>query len=431
MLEITESGLSEKLYAQALELIPGGVNSPVRAFRSVGGTPFFTVKAEGAYLTTADKRDLIDYVCTWGPAILGHNHPAPREAIAHSLSKGTSFGTPNPLEVEMAELLVARVPSLEKVRMVNSGTEACMSCIRLARGYTRRDKIIKFAGCYHGHVDAMLVEAGSGALTFGNPSSAGIPRGAAQDTMVLPYNDIEAVETAFTKYGEDIAAVMLEPYAGNCGFIPAKNEFLQRLRNLTTEYGSLLIFDEVMTGFRIAEGGVQSREAILPDLTALGKIIGGGLPVGAFGGKSVIMDQLAPDGPVYQAGTLSGNPLAVSAGIAMLTTLHELNPYKALEQNTRDLSTALTASAMEKGLPIQIPYSCGMLSVFFSEEPVQNLADVKNSNIELFPRFFQYALEKGVFLPPSPFEAWFFSIAHDSSVIEKTIDILTDALEIL
>ncbi|WP_043589714.1 glutamate-1-semialdehyde 2,1-aminomutase, partial [Geminisphaera colitermitum] len=312
---------STDLFARAKKLIPGGVNSPVRAFRSVGGAPFFVKSARGATLTTADDRELIDFVCTWGPAIHGHNHPDIRRAIADALDHGTSFGTPNPLEVEMAELIVRFFPSIQKVRMCNSGTEATMSAIRLARGFTRRDKIIKFAGCYHGHSDSLLIKAGSGALTHGHPDSAGVPASFAQETIVLPYNDRAALDAAFAANPQKIACVIIEPYCGNVGFIMPDAGYLAHLRDLTTRHGAVLIFDEVMTGFRIAPGGVQERESITPDLTTLGKIIGGGLPVGAFGGRADIMDQLAPDGPVYQAGTLSGNPLAMAAGIASLKLL--------------------------------------------------------------------------------------------------------------
>ncbi|RME67795.1 MAG: glutamate-1-semialdehyde 2,1-aminomutase, partial [Verrucomicrobia bacterium] len=314
---------SEQLFQRALQLIPGGVNSPVRAFRSVGGTPFFTERADGATLTTVDGRSLIDYVCTWGPAIHGHNNPVIREAVQAALERGTSFGTPGPAEVEMAELIVSMVPSIEKVRMCNSGTEATMSCIRLARGFTGRSKIVKFSGCYHGHVDSLLIKAGSGALTLGNPDSAGIPEAFARETIVLPFNDTAALEAAFAEYGSEIAGVILEPYPANVGLILPRPGFLQHLRDLCSKHGAVLIFDEVMTGFRVAPGGVQEREGITPDLTALGKIIGGGLPVGAFGGRAEIMDHLAPLGPVYQAGTLSGNPLAMAAGIAALRLLRE------------------------------------------------------------------------------------------------------------
>src|SRR4051812_9575719 len=321
------STVSDSLFARALQLIPGGVNSPVRAFRSVGGSPFFVKRAQGATLLTSDDHELIDFVCTWGPAIHGHNHPRIKAAIAAALDAGTSFGTPNPYELEMAELIVKFFPSIQKVRMCNSGTEATMSAIRLARGFTKRDKIIKFSGCYHGHSDSLLIKAGSGALTHGNPDSAGVPASFARETVVLPFNDREALDAAFAANPGQIACIILEPYCGNVGFIMPDKGYLQYVRDITARNGTLLIFDEVMTGFRLAKGGVQELEKITPDLTTLGKIIGGGLPVGAFGGRADIMDILAPLGPVYQAGTLSGNPLAMAAGIAALKLLEEKAPY--------------------------------------------------------------------------------------------------------
>ena len=323
---------STQLFERAKQLIPGGVNSPVRAFRSVGGTPFFTERADGAHLYTADGKDLIDFVCTWGPAIHGHNDPDIRAAISQALEKGTSFGTPNPYEVEMAELIVEMVPSVEKVRMCNSGTEATMSAVRLARGYTKRDKIIKFAGCFHGHVDSLLVKAGSGALTLGNPDSAGVPASFAAETIVVEYNDPDELRAAFNNHKDEIAALIVEPFPANCGFILPDKGFLALLRDLCYQNDTVLIFDEVMTGFRLAPGGVQELVGVTPDLTCMGKIIGGGLPVGAFGGKAEIMDQLAPLGPVYQAGTLSGNPLAMAAGIAALKKLKTDNPYPEFEK---------------------------------------------------------------------------------------------------
>ncbi|MBT6492844.1 MAG: glutamate-1-semialdehyde 2,1-aminomutase, partial [Deltaproteobacteria bacterium] len=346
--------VSSELFERAKKLIPGGVNSPVRAFRSVGGTPFFTKEASGCRLTTADDRELIDYVCTWGPSILGHNNPDIREAVSEALSKGTSFGTPGPSEVEMAERIVRIVPSVEKVRMCNSGTEATMSTIRLARGFTGRSKIIKFSGCYHGHVDSLLVKAGSGALTFGNPDSAGIPESFARETIVLPYNDEEAIRTAFDEAGEDIAAIILEPYPANCGLILPEPTFLPFLRAICDVHETLLIFDEVMTGFRVALGGVQQREGVTPDLTAMGKIIGGGLPVGAFGGRAEVMDHLAPDGPVYQAGTLSGNPLAMAAGIAALRILEEEDPYPRLAELGEKLADGIREAASSAGIALQV-----------------------------------------------------------------------------
>ena len=358
---------SNQLFESALKRIPGGVNSPVRAFRSVGGTPFFTQKADGAFLYTADNERLIDFVCTWGPAIHGHNCPTIRTAIQEALENGTSFGTPNPHEVEMAELLETIVPSVEKVRMCNSGTEATMSAIRLARGYTKRNKILKFSGCYHGHVDSLLVQAGSGALTLGNPNSAGIPEAFANETLVIDYNDPQALEQAFKTYGDTIACVIVEPFPANCGLILPDKGFLETLRKLTKAHQSILIFDEVMTGFRVALGGVQEYVGITPDLTTLGKIIGGGLPVGAIGGKAEIMDYFAPDGPVYQAGTLSGNPLALAAGIASLKKLIEEKPYSLLDELGKRIQGAILSASKEKGIPVQVPQVGSMFALFFSE----------------------------------------------------------------
>jgi glutamate-1-semialdehyde 2,1-aminomutase len=419
---------SDALFARALQLIPGGVNSPVRAFRSVGGAPFFVKAARGATLITADDRELIDFVCTWGPAIHGHNHPVIKAAIAAALENGTSFGTPNPYEVEMAELIVKFVPSIQKVRMCNSGTEATMSAIRLARGFTRRDKIIKFAGCYHGHSDSLLIKAGSGALTHGHPDSAGVPAAFARETIVLPYNDTAALADAFAANPGQIACVILEPYCGNVGFIMPDAGYLAAVRAVTAQHGALLIFDEVMTGFRIAQGGVQEREHIVPDLTCLGKIIGGGLPVGAFGGRADIMDHLAPLGPVYQAGTLSGNPLAMAAGIAGLRLLEALNPYARLDALGRQLRDAVLAAARAKGLPTQVPQCGSMFSIFFTATPVRDYTTALTGDAKLFARFFHACLARGVYLAPSAYEAGFLSTAHEGSAIDRACEIMSQAI---
>jgi len=422
------SSTSENLFARALQLIPGGVNSPVRAFRSVGGTPFFTKSARGATLTTADGRELIDFVCTWGPAIHGHHHPRIKAAIAAALENGTSFGTPNPYEVEMAELIVDFFPSIQKVRMCSSGTEATMSAIRLARGFTKRDKIIKFAGCYHGHSDSLLIKAGSGALTHGHPDSAGIPASFARETVVLPYNDTAALAAAFAANPGQIACIILEPYLGNVGFIKPDAGYLQYVRKITAQHGALLIFDEVMTGFRISRGGVQEVEKIIPDLTCLGKIIGGGLPVGAFGGRADIMDHLAPLGPVYQAGTLSGNPLAMAAGIAQLRLLDEVKPYPRLDALGRQVCAAALAAAKTKGIPVQAPQVGSMFSLFFTSTPVRDMSTALTSDAKLFGRFFHACLEGGVYLPPSAYEAWFLSTAHEGAAVDRACEVITKAI---
>jgi glutamate-1-semialdehyde 2,1-aminomutase len=427
---------SEQLFQRAQQLIPGGVNSPVRAFRSVGGAPFFTRSAQGATLTTVDGVELIDFVCTWGPAIHGHAHPEINAAISRALHWGTSFGTPNPYEVEMAELIVKCFPSIQKVRMCSSGTEATMSAIRLARGFTKRDKIIKFAGCYHGHSDSLLIKAGSGALTHGHPDSAGIPASFARETIVLPFNDVAALEAAFAANPGQVAAVILEPYIGNVGFILAEPGYLAAVRRITAAHGALLIFDEVMTGFRLALGGVQELEKITPDLTCLGKIIGGGLPVGAFGGRADIMDLLAPLGPVYQAGTLSGNPLALAAGIASIKLLQhnvreEVSPYERLDSLGRTLKSAALQAAKEKGLALQVPQCGSMLSLFFTPTPVRDMASALSSDAALFGRFFRHCLDRGVYLPPSAYEAWFLSTAHEGPAVEAACEVISSAIKSL
>lgn len=420
--------VSSDLFSRALQLIPGGVNSPVRAFRSVGGAPFFVKAARGATLVTADDRELIDFVCTWGPALHGHNHPRIKAAIAAALDAGTSFGTPNPLEVRMAELITKFVPSIRKVRLCNSGTEATMSAIRLARGFTRRDKIIKFSGCYHGHSDSLLIKAGSGALTHGHPDSAGVPAAFARETIVLPFNDREALESAFAANPGQIAGLILDPYPANIGLILPDPGFLAFVREITARHGTILIFDEVMTGFRLARGGVQELEKITPDLTTLGKIIGGGLPVGAFGGRADIMDHLAPLGPVYQAGTLSGNPLAMAAGIAALELIEELDPYPRLDALGKKIAATLAAATRAKGLPARTPQVGSMFCLYFSENPVRDYATALQSDAKLFGRYFHACLEKGVYLPPSAYEGCFISTAHEGAAIDRACEIMSAAI---
>jgi len=422
---------SEQLFQQALTMIPGGVNSPVRAFRSVGGTPFFTKSANGARLTTVDNKQLVDFVLTWGPAIHGHNDPEIRSAIQEALNAGTSFGTPNPLEVEMAQLILESVPSIKKVRMTNSGTEATMSAIRLARGYTGREKIIKFSGCYHGHVDSLLVKAGSGALTQGNPDSAGVTKGTAADTLVAEYNNLPALEKLFEANPNAIAGVILEPYPANVGLILPQKGFLEGLRNLCTKHGAVLIFDEVMTGFRLSLAGTQGLHSVIPDLVCLGKIIGGGLPVGALGGKAEIMDKLAPLGPVYQAGTLSGNPLAMAAGLAAVRKLKRENPYQKLDQLGKKVRDTLLSAAKSKGIALHVPQVGSMFSLFFNENLVTNYDQAIASNGDLYRKVFRYALDHGVYLAPSPYETAFLSTAHEGVDIDQACATLDSAIRSL
>lgn len=419
---------SKELFARSKELIPGGVNSPVRAFGGVGGEPFFTSAANGCELQTADGKTLIDLVCSWGPAIFGHNNPVIKQAIAEALERGTSFGTPSAPELEMARLINKLVPCAEMVRMTNSGTESTMSCVRLMRGFTGRDRIIKFAGCYHGHVDSLLVKAGSGALTFGNPDSAGIPADFAKLTTVLPFNDFEALEECFAKFKGQIAGVIMEAYPANVGLLIPKDGFLKRVRELCTADGALLCFDEVITGFRMAKGGAQEFSGVKPDLCALGKIIGGGLPVGAFCGRADIMKSVAPLGRVYQAGTLSGNPLAMSAGIAALKMLDEMNPYATLQSRAEKLVDELSSVAKEKGIALQIPRVASLFSFFFNENPVENCEDALKSSRELYSKFFRLCLDAGLYLAPSPFEICFISCAHKDAHLEKMTEILVSSL---
>jgi glutamate-1-semialdehyde 2,1-aminomutase len=412
---------SEALFAEALRYMPGGVNSPVRAFRGVGGQPFFVCEARGAHVIDVDGNDLIDYVGTWGPAILGHAHPKIIAAIKNAADHGTSFGIPNPFEVEMARTVCAAVPGLEKVRMCNSGTEACMSAIRLARGFAKRDKIIKFDGCYHGHADSLLVKAGSGALTFGHPDSAGVPASFTEHTIVVPFNDPDAVRAAFAANPQQVAGIIVEPVSGNAGLYLPKPGFLEFLREITTANGALLIFDEVMTGFRLALGGAQARFGIRPDLSCFGKIIGGGLPVGAFGGRAEIMDLIAPLGPVYQAGTLSGNPLAMAAGLATLRELSSTNAYAKLENSGAALEKGLKNAAQAAHVPVQFNRIGSMFCTYFTSQPVHNLADAMKSDRARFAGYFHGMLREGIYIAPSQFEAGFLSTAHTPADIDKTV----------
>jgi glutamate-1-semialdehyde 2,1-aminomutase len=413
---------SDQLFAEALQCIPGGVNSPVRAFRAVGGQPFFVNRAKGARVWDVDGNEYIDYVGTWGPAILGHAHPRIIEAVRAVAQHGTSFGIPNPFEVTLAKMICTWVPSVQKVRLCNSGTEATMSAIRLARGFTKRDKIIKFDGCYHGHADSLLVKAGSGALTFGNPDSAGVPAAFTQHTIVLPFNDPEAVKAALAANRGQIAGIIVEPVPGNAGLYLPKPGYLEFLREVTSETGALLIFDEVMTGFRLAKGGAQECFGIKPDLTCFGKVIGGGLPVGAFGGRAEVMDCLAPVGPVYQAGTLSGNPLAMAAGIAALEELAASDAYTKLEQLGAGLEDGLKRAAQAAGVPVQFNRCGSMFCGYFTSEPVHNVADAMKSDRERFKKYFHGMLDWGIYLAPSQFEAGFLSTAHTAADLEQTVN---------
>ena len=414
---------SENLYTEAQHFIPGGVNSPVRAFNGVGGTPLFIERANGAYIYDVDGKAYIDYVGSWGPMVLGHNHPAIRTAVIKAVEKGLSFGAPTADEVEMAKFVTELVPSMDMVRMVNSGTEATMSAIRLARGYTARDKIIKFEGCYHGHADCLLVKAGSGALTIGQPNSPGVPADFAKHTLTCTYNDLSSVREAFEKHPHDIACIIVEPVAGKMNCIPPSADFLPGLRALCDEFGALLIIDEVMTGFRVALGGAQAHYDVEPDLTCLGKIIGGGMPVGAFGGRGEIMEKLAPTGPVYQAGTLSGNPIAMAAGLACLHEIAQPGVHQRLTELTDMLADGLCEKAREAGIPFVVNHVGGMFGLFFTDAPaVTCYQDVMNCDVERFKKFFHLMLQQGIYLAPSAFEAGFMSVAHSDEDIRKTID---------
>lgn len=412
---------SKAAYEAANKVIPGGVNSPVRAFRAVGDYPIFIESGQGAHVTDIDGNELIDFICSWGPLIFGHNDPVVQEAVMSAVQKGTTFGMPTEIETLMAEKIVELIPSIEKVRMVSSGTEATMSALRLARGYTDRDKIVKCGGCYHGHADHLLIQAGSGALTFGVPSSPGVPENIAHETLTATYNDIDSFKALFAEYQNEIAAVIIEPIPGNMGLILPEEGFLEALRELTKENGSLLIFDEVISGFRASLGGAQKRFGIMPDLTCLGKIIGGGLPVGAFGGRADIMNHLAPVGDVYQAGTLSGNPLAMKAGYTTLCELQKRNPYADLEARAKKLKEGLAAAADAHGVRATINQVGSLLTVFFTDRPVHTYADAQTSSVDQYRIFFQALLAEGIHLPPSQFECWFISTAHTDADIEKTI----------
>ena len=416
---------SKALFEKSQRVIPGGVNSPVRAFRAVGGTPIFFSEARGAYLWDVDGNKFIDYVGSWGPAVLGHAHPEVVCAVQERAAKGMSFGAPTELELTMAERLCALLPSIEQVRLTSSGTEATMSAIRLARGFTGRSKIVKFEGCYHGHGDALLVKAGSGALTFGNPSSAGVPAEVVAHTVVLAYNDLNELEDCFKKIGADVACVIIEPIAGNMNFVLPRQEYMDAVRSLCTKYGSVLIFDEVMTGFRVGLGGAQAHFGIQPDLTTLGKVIGGGMPVGAFGGRRDIMAHLAPLGAVYQAGTLSGNPVAVVAGLKTLELVSAPGFFASLSKSTTDLTTKLTAAAGKVGVEFSAASLGGMFGLFFRPTAPTNYAEVLACDKERFNRFFHAMLKRGVYLAPSAFEAGFVSAAHTTVDIDTTVSAAT------
>ncbi len=412
---------SHDLFQQALKLMPGGVNSPVRAFGAVGGEPFFTARAEGPYLYTEDGQRLVDYVSSWGPLILGHAHPAVVKAVAEAAAHGTSFGTPSRLEVELAARIKAAMPAVERMRMVNSGTEATMSAIRLARAATGRRLVVKFIGSYHGHVDALMVSAGSGMATLGIPSSPGVTAGAVADTVAVPFNDLGAVEALFERRGAEVAAVIVEPVAGNMGVVPGRDGFLSGLRRITEQHSALLIFDEVITGFRLAYGGAQSLVGVRPDLTCLGKVIGGGLPVGAYGGRSELMALVAPEGAVYQAGTLSGNPLAMAAGIAALDQLAVAGTYQRLEEMAAMLADGLAAAAAAAGVALTVNRAWTIFTPFFSAGPVEDFAAAQAASREHYARYFHGMLKGGVFVAPSQFEAVFVSLAHSPELIGETV----------
>lgn len=422
---------SRAAYAEAKKIIPGGVNSPVRAFRAVGTDPVFIERGAGSRMFDIDGNEYIDYVLSWGPLILGHAHPEVMEAVIEYTKKGTSFGAPTLLETEMAKLVTEIVPSVEIVRMVNSGTEATMSALRLARGYTKRSKIVKFEGCYHGHADSLLIKAGSGVATLGLPDSPGVPESVASNTLTVPYNDVDSLRLAFEKYGEEIAAVIIEPVAGNMGCVPPKPGYLQGVRRITKEYGTLLIFDEVMTGFRVAYGGAQTYYDIDPDLTTMGKVIGGGLPVGAYGGKKEIMDWIAPAGPIYQAGTLSGNPLAMIAGLTTLKLLGRPGAYEELSAKSKRLADGFKETAEELGIPSFTSHVGGMFGCFFTDREVVDYTTAKTCDLERYSKYFREMLKRGVYLAPSQLEAGFTSLAHTDADIDRTLEAARESLKAL
>ncbi|HIP42336.1 MAG TPA: glutamate-1-semialdehyde-2,1-aminomutase [Aquifex aeolicus] len=420
---------NKKLLREALEVLPGGVNSPVRAFKAVGGEPIFLVKGRKAKVWDADGNEYIDFLASWGANILGHAHKKVVKAIQEEAEKSLSFGLTNPYEITLARLVVEMVPTVEKVRFVNSGTEATMSAVRLARGITGRKYIVKFEGCYHGHYDSLLVSAGSGVATFGIPGTPGIPEEIAKLTIVLPYNNVEALEKAFKEYGGEIAAVIVEPVAGNMGVVLPKKEFLKELRRITREYNSLLIFDEVITGFRLSKGGAQELFGIEPDITCLGKILGGGLPVGAYGGKKEIMERVAPEGDIYQAGTLAGNPLAMVSGLETLKELRDKEPYKELEEKMEKLAKGVSDILKEKGIPHTVNRIGSMMTVFFTDKEVFDFQTAKTSDTEMFAKFFKALLKNGVLIPPSQFEAWFLTTAHENEDIEDALERIRKAVK--
>jgi len=422
---------SERLFAEACGLLPGGVSSPVRAFRAVGGTPFFVERGEGAYLIDVDGNRYVDYVLSWGPLILGHAHPRVVAALEEAVRRGTSYGAPSPLELQLASLIRDAMPSVEMIRFVNSGTEATMSALRLARAFTGRSKIVKFAGCYHGHADLLLVQAGSGVATLGLPDSPGVTPGAVADTLTAPYNDLDAVDRLFAAQGDAIAAVIVEPVAGNMGLVVPREGFLEGLRELTATHGALLVFDEVMTGFRVHPGGAQTMVGIAPDLTTLGKVIGGGLPIGAYGGRRDVMELVAPAGPVYQAGTLSGNPLAMTAGIETLRALRGPGMWESIARAGERLFLGLGDASLDAGVSLHPTLAGTMFGFFFTETPVRSWEDAKQVDPTRFARFHRAMLERGVYVPPSQFEAWFLSTAHGESEIDATVAAAREAFAAL